>query len=260
MSFNPLDYPTCLMAPWRLSEGSSWQGHIPFAFVCMEMLKPRVVVQLAVEPEDAYLAFCQATEMLELPTECYALGAAMGNNVAAKGAKELAALHAYHDPLYGRFSTLVTSGPDQALADFADNSIDLLHISGRDDTAERGDFAAWRSKLSSRGVVLLHGIGGDRGAATRMLWDEIKEPNRHFELTHGGGLGILAMGPQVDERLLALLALSEREARKLSMLFCALGRAATRVDVPIVGGPRRWMQEACSSAIRPLRRARHRGR
>src|SRR5919106_3534294 len=44
--FNPLDYPLCLTEPRYLSDTKAWQMHIPFAFACVEMLRPRVFVEL----------------------------------------------------------------------------------------------------------------------------------------------------------------------------------------------------------------------
>ena len=67
MTFNPLRYSSCLAVPRRLTD-SAWQEHIPFAFSLVEMLPPRVFVELGTHNGDSYCAFCQAVEMQGLPT------------------------------------------------------------------------------------------------------------------------------------------------------------------------------------------------
>ena len=44
-SFNPLDHPICFSVALRFSP-STWTGHIPFVMFLVELLRPKVVVEL----------------------------------------------------------------------------------------------------------------------------------------------------------------------------------------------------------------------
>ncbi len=59
---NPLDFPTCLSFPYRISPASAWQEHIPFAMYLIELCKPAIIVELGTHYGDSYCAFCQAVK------------------------------------------------------------------------------------------------------------------------------------------------------------------------------------------------------
>src|SRR6185437_16416063 len=40
----------------------AWDGHIPFAFWCVEQWKPRILVELGTHAGTSYFAFCQSIE------------------------------------------------------------------------------------------------------------------------------------------------------------------------------------------------------
>ena len=54
----------CFAFPRLITEVSSWHGHIPFAFLCAELLRPRTFVELGSFKGDSYCAFNQAFEEL----------------------------------------------------------------------------------------------------------------------------------------------------------------------------------------------------
>jgi predicted nucleic acid-binding Zn-ribbon protein len=81
---------------------------------------------------------------------------------------------------------------EQALAEFPDGSIDLLHIDGTHTyDAVKADFQSWLPKLSSRSIVLFHDvILRDRGFGVWKLWEEIRGEDRSFVFEFGYGLGV----------------------------------------------------------------------
>ena len=84
--------------------------------------------------------------------------------------------------IHGRF--------DQALPDFADASIDLLHIDGRhfyDDA--KHDFETWLPKVRPGGVIMFHDTQvRDCGFGVHRLWAEVAARYPSFEFVHGHGL------------------------------------------------------------------------
>jgi hypothetical protein len=155
----PLGYlqPASFWTPNHLNT-SAWLEHAPFAFGLVQMLRPRVIVELGTHHGFSYLCFCQAVQGCRLSTRCYAVDTWKGDDHAGfygdEVFNELSALHSQH---YTGFSSLLRMPFEEALPYFADGEIDLLHIDGRhgyDDVVQ--DFSQWQAKLSDRAVVLFH--------------------------------------------------------------------------------------------------------
>jgi len=226
MSFNPLEYPICFEKP-RLFNNGPWSEHLPFAFLIVQLLEPGMFVELGTFRGESYCAFCQAVETLELDTKCYAVDTWAGDEHGGFYAGSVFDnLQAYHDPLYGRFSTLIRSTFDQSLDRFEDGSIDLLHIDGLHTyDAVKHDFNSWMPKMSHRGVIMFHDTAvKDRDFGVWRFWDEIRDKYPGFEFAHGSGLGVLAIGAVIPEKFKLILSLKARELQAMSTFFNVLGR------------------------------------
>lgn len=225
-SYRPLDYHLSFAVPHRLTEVESWHQHTPFASALVTALQPRVLVELGTHRGDSYCTFCQAVDALGLPTRCYAVDTWQGDEHSGHYGDEVYEdLRAYHDPRYGRFSTLLRSTFDQAREHFPDGSVDLLHIDGlHTEEAVRHDFENWLPKLSERGVVLFHDSNvRERDFGVWRFWQQVAERYPSFEFPHGHGLGLLAVGSEVPAEVLDLCALSGDERQRIIRLYQALG-------------------------------------
>ncbi|MBD0370197.1 MAG: glycosyltransferase [Pyrinomonadaceae bacterium] len=224
--FNPLDYPVSLSYPQRLTL-SAWAAHIPFGMFLVDALRPRLLVELGTFSGVSYCAFCQAVKELNLETRCLAVGTweDFEQDGFHDGAEALKDLRAYHDPLYGEFSSLIQSRFDHAVSDFEDGTIDLLHIDGLHTyEAVTHDFETWLPKMNGeRGVLLLHNITV-RDSGVCRLWEELKQIYPHFEFKHEHGLGLLATGSRTPEALDKLLSATPEEQSIVREYFSQLGQ------------------------------------
>jgi GT2 family glycosyltransferase len=229
--FEPLRYPHVFDRPRRLTDVDSWHTHIPFAFFAVAALEPRTIVELGTWKGDSYCAFCQAVQAVDLPTRCYAVDTWQGDeHTGAYGPEVLDELRSHHDPLYGAFSTLLPQTFDDAATRFADGTVDLLHVDGcHTYEAVSHDVETWLPKLSERGVLLLHDTNvREGGFGVWRLWEELSSRYPGAAFAHGHGLGVLAVGAQVEPAFLAFIEAAGRDP-VVARLFAALGE---RVAAP----------------------------
>ena len=130
MAFDIMDHPICFSYPERTTE-SAWTLHVPIAMLVIDLLRPTQFVELGTHAGLSYCAFCQAVKELGTSTQCSAIDTWRGEeHSGVYGSEVLADLRAYHDLRYHEFSRLIQSTFDDAVAGFADGSLDLLHIDG----------------------------------------------------------------------------------------------------------------------------------
>ncbi|MEO6155417.1 MAG: class I SAM-dependent methyltransferase [Thermomonas sp.] len=207
---------------------SAWTGHIPFAGWIMLAARPQCFVELGTHRGASFLAFAQAVSDYGLETRCNAIDTWSGDEHAGfYGDDVINALRAEHDSAYGQFSTLMRMTFDQALDEFADGSVDLLHIDGLHTyEAVRHDFESWLPKLSECGVVLFHDITETgRGFGVWRLWAEIRGKYPTFQFQHAHGLGIALVGARPPIAVSRLASLEADAVDDIRLEFEALGHA-----------------------------------
>jgi hypothetical protein len=214
-SFSPLvsrDFEPEFWTPQLLGHQSAWWGHVPFAFWLIATAQPRILVELGTHHGVSYAAFCEAVLRLQLPTRCYAVDTWTGDpHVGTYPEDVYAELKNFHDQRYDSFSQLVRRTFDEASGDFANGSIDLLHIDGYHTfEAVSHDFETWREKLSPRAVVLFHDTNErQRDFGVWRFLNELRKEAPVFEFLHAHGLGVVAVGSEAPEAIRRLCGLAD---------------------------------------------------
>lgn len=234
--------PVLLKSPW-------WIGHIPFAYELVGRLKPRVLVELGTYSGSSFAAFCQAAQACGAGTQCYGIDLWEGDVHMGRFDETLFnEISGYVARNFPSTATLVRKDFNAAVHDFADGSIDLLHIDGTHTyEAVQNDFETWLPKMSERGVVLFHDVNvnyentGPSAASfgVRKLFDRVKGRYPHLEFAHCWGLGVLVVGNAAPAAVLELVEQSrepgfaeyfERKGGEVSKRF-----ADMNVALPVHG-------------------------
>lgn len=237
--FHIEDHPVVFLKP-RLSYPYAWVGHIPFAYLLVDLLRPRSLVELGTDSGNSYLAFCQAVVELGAETKCTAVDSWEGDPHARRyGEGVYESLKSYHDPRYAAFSRLHRSYFADAVASFEDGSIDLLHIDGLHTyEAVSDDFHTWLPKLSDRAVVIFHDSQvRDRGFGVAQFLDELRDTYRIAEFEHSNGLGIALVGNHVPAAFMRFMDAFDTRPRSTRRFFAELGASLISTD-PGSAGPR----------------------
>jgi hypothetical protein len=212
-----------------ITETPSWVEHIPFAFWIVGAAAPRVIVELGTHYGNSYFAFAQSVREQGLSTLMFAVDTWKGDEHAGfYGEEVFLSVSEYNGRNFAAFSTLVRMTFDEALGNFEDGEVDLLHIDGHHTyEAVSHDFESWLPKLSARGVVLFHDVElRERDFGVHRLWAELAERYPTLAFDHGHGLGVAGIGAEVPEAVRALLELDTEAPAAVAVrrLFATLGR------------------------------------
>ena len=206
----------------RVVQPYTWTGHIPFAMYLTTLLKPDLFIELGTHSGNSFNAFCQHIKYNQLNTQCVAVDCWEGDEQAGFYGEDIyQSLLEHQQSNYKDFAKLKRSYFDDAVHDFADGSIDLLHIDGLHTyEAVKNDFDTWRCKLSDKAVVLFHDTQVfDREFGVYKLWQELLSQYQGFEFFHSHGLGVLLVGDKVPAELVEFIAFSQANEKWVRRLF-----------------------------------------
>ena len=172
-----------------------WEGHRDFAYDLLQFVRPERLVELGSQYGCSLFSFCQAVRDFKLNTEINAVDMWSGDIGAEITGEEVYALVQKTAATYSPEVNLHLFQMcfDDARPNFADNSIDILHIDGGHTFEDvEHDFTTWLPKLKENGIVLFHDVYSpiDQGSCDH--WEKTKkEYDCYFDFTHSCGLGIL---------------------------------------------------------------------
>jgi hypothetical protein len=191
-----LDLPLPTFIPRRYRpDVSAWSAHLPFAADLISATRPSLIVELGTHYGDSYFGFCQSVAENGLACLCYAVDHWLGEEHSGfYGEEVFEDVRRHNDDYYKSFSYLLRTSFDDAVHQFTEETIDLLHLDGLHTyEAVCHDFRTWLPKVKPGGIVLLHDIAvrHDDFGVWR-LWDELAEEFAEtFAFHHSWGLGVL---------------------------------------------------------------------
>lgn len=183
---------------FRRPDKSVWVHHLPFAYTFVKLVEPKLIVELGTCWGESYFSFCQAVKEINSATRCYSISTwsddahpdCLNDSIFQFVSK-------YNSENYSEFSQITRTALVDVVGQFADKSIDLLHIDGvQSYEAAKNGLDTYLPKVKEGGVILLHDICSrhdDCGAWK--LWEELQASDQlTFSFPHGSGLGVLVNG------------------------------------------------------------------
>lgn len=192
---NSMWVPSGNFQPRRYSSGraDSWAGHLPFARDLIAETRPQLLVELGTDDGESYFGFCQAISENGIACVSYAVG---------PDPEHFEDVRDYNQIHYASFSRLLPLALDDALAQFSDGTINILHLR-EPHSYDRAShvFRSWLPKVRPGGFVLFsNAVARHSDFGLWKIWDETEGYGRRFLFPHNGGLGVLekAGGQQVE--------------------------------------------------------------
>ncbi len=205
---------------------STWVDHLPFAYDLVEVLRPKLVVELGVYNGLSFFTFCQSMLENNIDGVAYAVDCWEGDeHTDAYDDSIYKDVMAHAREHYRGFTYLLQMYFNEALQHFEDDSIELLHIDGLHTyEAVKEDFSNWYPKVKPGGIILFHDVMAkikDFGA-WRFFEELEAEREDIFKFNHGFGLGVLRKpgGEPPNSQLMQLLfSGNEEDQQKLRQFY-----------------------------------------
>ena len=172
-----------------------WEGHRDFVYDLINFVKPKMITELGSQYGCSLFTFCQSVKDNNLDTKIRAVDMWSGDIGAPDTGEEVFALvNKIKDTYFSNLDIkLYQMRFDDALPDFEDGSIDILHIDGGHTFEDVDhDLKTWLPKLSEDGIILFHDVYSDIDDGSCVHWRETKKKySNFFDFEHSCGLGIL---------------------------------------------------------------------
>ena len=205
---------------------SPWSGHRLFAYDLIANTRPETVVELGSFYGCSMFTFAQAVKDQHLNTS---LNAVDLWEVCDKFTEA-----DYKEDVYSAFRLVKTScfteqnlkmfkmTFDQAMLQFDDGSIDILHIDGSHFYEDvKHDYETWKIKVKANGIIMFHDIGDEviNGGimGSHIFWEELKQQwPWTLQFDFSCGLGLLFLSEQVYKEFSAVVDMEYYQKRSNS--------------------------------------------
>lgn len=181
-------------------DSSAWSGHYSFAYDLVANTKPKMIVELGTHKGNSLFSFSQAVKDLNLDTEIHAIDTWKGDEHAGYYGEEVYdEFIKIKNKYYQNFNIVPHKKYfDDALKEFENDSIDILHIDGLHTyEAVKHDFENWLPKVKKgNGIIILHDVCETRDDfGVYKLWEELcKKYKNTITFPHSHGLGVILFG------------------------------------------------------------------
>jgi GT2 family glycosyltransferase len=173
----------------------SWAGHKSFAYDLVRNVKPKVIVELGTHKGTSFYVFCQAVKDSFYDADLHAIDTWQGDEHAGYyGENVFKEVNEIKNKYYNSMKiNLLRKRFDDAVSEFGEQSIDLLHIDGLHTyDAVKHDFDTWLPKVKEDGIILMHDIFINRDDfGVFKFWEELKRDYHTIEFYQSYGLGVL---------------------------------------------------------------------
>jgi hypothetical protein len=181
-------------SPNFLSDIESWHGHVFFARDLIEWTRPKRIVELGVHKGDSLFTFAQSCAEAGHSASIVGIDHWRGDEHAGPiGKATYDLVDRTSKECFDDLVELRKCNFSEALNDFADESVDLLHLDGLHSyESVSKDFEDWFPKLKKDGIMLLHDISSeDPNFEVGKFWNELKGRFRNTYFEHSQGLAVL---------------------------------------------------------------------
>ena len=194
-----------------------WSGHRNFVYDLVRYYEPKVIVELGSHYGCSAFTFCQAVKDAGLETKLNFVDTWQGDDFTSK----------YNDDVYNIFMRTINDFYqnqdtnvmrmffDEAVTQFEDKSIDILHIDGSHhfDDIKR-DFDTWYPKVKDNGIIMLHDTSSDIVLGAEMgsykYWLELQKAFKNtISFDFSWGLGVIFLSEDVYNEFLSVVDLNK---------------------------------------------------
>jgi GT2 family glycosyltransferase/glycosyltransferase involved in cell wall biosynthesis len=198
--------------------------YLPLLYDLVALEKPKLIVTIGFDEGEAFFTLCQAAREKRIDCRCVAIRREKDQEsedaVWQSG-------RAYGEEFYGKAAQFLAGAPVDLAKNFENDDVDLLLIDDCDSgSTVHQELAAWKSKLASGAIVVVHGLGLERDDAPLRAWTEFISHRSHAEFHEGIGLGVALAGKRPKSKSLLQIQLFTND-REMAQIYYL---AAERID------------------------------